>query len=360
MNDDLSANAGGLLARPEPRSENLLAGKRVWVAGHRGMVGSALIRRLARENCALLTCDRAEVDLARQAETEAFVKRRKPDVVLVAAALVGGIMANLTRPAEFLYQNLMISANVIDAARQGGVGRLIYLGSSCIYPRDCTQPMLEMDLLSGPLERTNEAYAVAKIAGLKMVQAYNRQHSCSFTAVLPPNLYGPGDNYDLESAHVLPALMRKIHQAKTVGLNRIEIWGSGRPLREFMHVDDVADACVFLLNHLPTPDVINIGTGEEISIEDLACLIADVVGYAGAFNFDRSKPDGTPRKLLDTSQMNALGWRGTIGLREGLKATYENVCGSSSDVPWAALPRPDKVQHAIATARLGRQAGTIL
>lgn len=305
------------------RSPLELRGQRVWVAGHKGMVGSALVRRLQLEDCQILTASHAELDLTRQTATERFVAAQKPDIVLVAAGFVGGILYNARRPADFLYKNLAIAANVIEAARQYGVDRLLYLGSSCIYPREAPQPLREEFLLSGPLEATNEGYAVAKITGLKLAEMYNRQYGCHFIAALPPNLYGPNDNYDAESSHVLAALLRKVHEAKQAGRRSIEIWGSGCPLREFLHADDLADACIYLLQHYAGPTPVNIGSGEELSIRELAELIADIVGFDGEFVFDRSKPDGTPRKLLDDRVMRALGWRPTISLRQGIRATYE-------------------------------------
>lgn len=299
-----------------------LAGKRVYVAGHAGMVGSALCRRLSRERCSLLTAPRGELDLTRQAPTEAFLARTRPDVVFVAAARVGGIHANRSRPADFLYENLAIATNLVHAAAQTGVARLVYLGSSCIYPRLAPQPMREDALLTGPLEPTNEAYAVAKIAGLKLVEAYNRQYGKSFVTAMPTNLYGPGDNFDLETSHVMPALMRKIHAAKVENRPRVEIWGSGAPRREFLHVDDLADALVRIAEAYPGPEPINVGSGREISIANLARLIARVVGYEGEFVFDTTMPDGAPRKLLDCSRLDALGWRPRIGLEDGLAEAY--------------------------------------
>jgi len=299
-----------------------LAGRRVWVAGHRGMVGSALLRRLEREPCEILTVGRDSVDLRRQSETEDWMAEAKPDVVLMAAARVGGIQANQARPAEFLYDNLAIESNVIATAHKTGVTRLLLLGSSCIYPRDAAQPMAEEALLSGRLEPTNQWYAVAKIAGIKLCQAYRRQYDCNFIAAMPTNLYGPGDNFDLESSHVIPALLRKIHEAKAADAPEVEIWGSGEPRREFLHVDDCADAVVHLLQHYGGEAHINVGCGEDLTIGSLAETIATVVGYRGAFSYDRSKPDGAPRKLLDVGRLKALGWSPRIGLEEGLRQTY--------------------------------------
>jgi GDP-L-fucose synthase len=299
-----------------------LAGRRIWVAGHRGMVGSAAVRRLARESCEILVADRAELELRDQASVLAWMERAKPDVVIVAAATVGGIYANSTRPADFLYDNLAIETNIIHAAYKLTVPKLLFLGSACIYPREAPQPMSEDALLTGPLEPTNEWYAIAKIAGIKLCQAYRKQHGCDFISAQPNNLYGPGDNFDLEGSHVIPALIVKAHEAKLSGAANFELWGSGRPLREFLHVDDLADALVHLLQHYSGPVPLNIGTGEEVSIADLAHTIADVVGFTGALTFDTTKPDGSPRKLLDDRRMKALGWKSSIGLKDGLASTY--------------------------------------
>lgn len=307
---------------PDEPAAYPLAGKRVWVAGHRGMVGSAIVRRLAREGCELLTAGREEVDLRRQAEVERWMEGARPDAVFLAAATVGGIRANDTRPAEFLYDNLAIEANVIHAARQCGVEKLLFLGSACIYPREAPQPMAEEALLTGPLEPTNEWYAVAKIAGIRLCQAYRRQWGCDFISAMPNNLYGPGDNFDLEDSHVLPALLRKIHEAKRDGRETVTLWGSGRPLREFLHVDDLADALVFLMRRYSDAPHVNIGSGEEVSINDLAALIAETVGWRGSFVHDTAMPDGVPRKLLDVSRLHAMGWTATTGLREGIAETY--------------------------------------
>ena len=299
-----------------------LQGKRVWVAGHRGMVGAALMRRLQSEDCTLLTVDRTELDLRRQADTEAWIERMRPEVIFLAAAKVGGILANASLPADFLYDNLAIETNVVHAAAHAGVGKLVLLGSSCIYPREASQPIGEDQLLSGPLEPTNEWYAIAKIAGLKLVQAYRRQHGCDFIAAMPCNLYGPHDNFDLASGHVLAAFIRRVHEAKLRDAPAIEIWGSGTPRREFLHVDDCADALVRLARDYSNERPINIGAGEDITILDLLEAVKHVVGYAGATMHDRSKPDGTPRKLMDSSRIAALGWRPRIGLEEGLAQTY--------------------------------------
>lgn len=304
------------------RSHYEVSGKRVAVVGHHGMVGSALARRLQSETCELLGLGRETGDLRRQEIVEEWFSAEKPQLVFVAAARVGGIGANSSRPAEFIYDNLMIAANVIHAARAAGVEKLVFLGSSCIYPKDALQPMREEALLSGPLEPTNEFYAIAKIAGIKMCQAYRRQYGCDFISVQPTNLYGPGDNYDLQSSHVVPALIRKAHDAKLKANASLTVWGSGAPQREFLHVDDLADALVFVARHYNDEQPINIGSGEEISIAELAGLVADVVGFTGNIEFDRSKADGTARKLLDSSRLTKLGWAPSIGLTDGLRHTY--------------------------------------
>jgi GDP-L-fucose synthase len=298
-----------------------LAGRRVFVAGHRGMVGSALLRRLARAECTILTVER-RLDLRRQDVTEAWFSANRPAVVFVAAARVGGILANDTRPAEFLYDNLMIAGNVIEAARRSGVEKLLFLGSSCIYPRLAPQPMTEDALLSGPLEPTNQWYAIAKIAGLKLCAAYRRQHGADFISAQPTNLYGPGDTYDLAASHVVPALIAKTHRAKVTGASEVEVWGSGTPRREFLHVDDLADALVFLMERYSDELHVNIGWGEDVSIRELAELVAETIGYSGRFRYNTDKPDGAPRKLLDVSRLAALGWRPRIPLRAGLKDAY--------------------------------------
>jgi GDP-L-fucose synthase len=299
-----------------------LAGRRVWVAGHRGMVGSALVRRLGREGCEILTVSRHEADLRRQEPTGRWLERVRPEVVIVAAAKVGGILANDTWPADFLYDNLMIEANVIEAAHRVGALKLLFLGSSCIYPKHAPQPMPEESLLTGPLEPTNEWYAIAKIAGIKLCQAYRRQHGADFISAMPTNLYGPGDNYDLMSSHVVPALIRKMHEAKAAGAPEVEIWGTGRPRREFLHVDDLADACVHLLQHYSGELHLNVGCGEDVTIAELASLVQEVVGYRGRLRYETSRPDGTPRKLLDTRRLTALGWQPTIPLKDGLADAY--------------------------------------
>jgi GDP-L-fucose synthase len=299
-----------------------LAGKRVWVAGHRGMVGSALVRRLAGEDCEVLTAGRQECDLVRQEQVERWLEAARPDAVIVAAAKVGGILANDRYPAEFLYDNLMIEANVIHTAQRTGVAKLLFLGSSCIYPKLAPQPMPEEALLEGQLEPTNQWYAIAKIAGIKLCQAYRRQYGCDFISAMPTNLYGPGDNFDLLGSHVVPALIRKMHEAKTGGAAEVEIWGTGRPRREFLHVDDLADACVHLLKVYSGGLHINVGCGADQTIAELAEIIRRVVGFGGRLRFNSERPDGTPRKLLDTSRLTALGWRPRIALEQGLADAY--------------------------------------
>jgi GDP-L-fucose synthase len=300
-----------------------LSGKRVWVAGHRGMVGSAIVRRLAPEPCEVLTVDRGGLDLTRQAEVEAWLGEHRPDAVFLAAARVGGILANDARPAEFLYENLAIETNIIQGARMSGVGKLLFLGSSCIYPRLAPQPMSEDALLTGPLEATNQWYAIAKIAGIKMCQAYRRQYGCDFISAMPTNLYGPGDNFDLETSHVVPALVRKVHEAKEAGAPDVEIWGTGAPRREFLYVDDLADALVHLMTGYSDEEHLNVGTGEDLTIRELAEAVALAVGYEGGFVFDTSKPDGAPRKLLDVGRLASSGWSARTGLAEGLRLTYD-------------------------------------
>lgn len=299
-----------------------LRGKRVWVAGHRGMVGSAIVRRLASENCEVVTAPRQEIDLRDQRAVTDWMAAQRPNAVFLAAAKVGGILANDTYPAEFLYDNLMIEANVIHAAHQCGVEKLLFLGSSCIYPKFAPQPIPEEALLTGPLEPTNEWYAIAKIAGIKLCQAYRRQYGRDFISAMPTNLYGPGDNFDLTSSHVIPALLRKAHEAKSDNAAELTIWGSGTPRREFLHVDDCADALVFLLKNYSNALHVNVGSGEDISTEDLARTTMKVVGLRGNLVKDTTKPDGTPRKLMDNSRLLAMGWRPSTGLEEGLKKTY--------------------------------------
>jgi GDP-L-fucose synthase len=299
-----------------------LAGKSIWVAGHTGMVGSAVVRRLASEDCRIITATHAELDLRRQADVDAFLGDHRPDIVVLAAAKVGGILANDTRPAEFLYDNLMIESNIIAAAHSNDVERLLFLGSSCIYPKFAEQPIREDSLLTGPLEPTNEWYAIAKIAGVKLIQSFRKQYGRDYISAMPTNLYGTGDNYDLASSHVVPALLRKAHEAKLRGDSELVLWGSGRPLREFLHADDCADAIVYLLQHYSDAPPINIGSGEEVSIDALAQLISTIVGFTGQLRHDDSKPDGTPRKLLDSSRIHRLGWQPKIGLEDGLRSAY--------------------------------------
>ncbi len=301
-----------------------LADQRVFVAGHSGMVGSAIVRRLASERCTVLTADRATLDLSRQSEVESWFATARPDVVVIAAARVGGIEANRSMPAEFLYDNLVIEANLIHAAWKAGARKLLFLGSSCIYPRDAPQPLSEDALLTGPLEPTNEWYAIAKIAGLKLAQAYRRQYGADFISLMPSNLYGPGDNYHPEHSHVSAALIRRFHEAKVVRAGEVVVWGTGTPRREFLFVDDLADACVFALKRYSDEGWINVGTGEDVTVADFAKLVARTVGYAGEVGFDASRPDGTPRKLLDTAKLSALGWSPKIALPEGLSITYRD------------------------------------
>ena len=307
----------------EPRTIFPLEGRRIFVAGHRGMVGSALVRRLAQEECLILTIGRDTVDLRDQAAVDRWFDEHRPEAVMLAAARAGGIHANNEYPGDFLYDNLAIATNVIEAARRTGVAKLVFLGSSCIYPGLAPQPMPESCLLTGPLEPTNEWYAIAKIAGLKLCQAYRRQHGCDFVSVMPTNLYGPNDNFDLLSGHVLPALLAKVAAAVRERRDTVEIWGSGRPRREFLHVEDLADAVVFLMKTWSAEDPINIGTGTDVTIAELAQLIADILGFTGRFLFDPSKPDGTPRKLLDVSKLTALGWQPRISLEAGIRQTHD-------------------------------------
>ena len=300
-----------------------LTGKRVFVAGHRGMVGSALVRRLAQEECRVLVAGRDELDLMRQDAVERWMAAERPDAVILAAAKVGGILANDRFPADFLYQNLLIETNVIGAAAALKVEKLVFLGSSCIYPKLAPQPLKEESLLTGPLEPTNEWYAVAKIAGIKLCQAFRRQYGLDFISAMPTNLYGPGDNFDLQSSHVLPALIRKAHEAKLGSAGFLDVWGTGTVRREFLHVDDCADAVVHLLEHYSGEQHVNVGCGEDLTIRELAELVCDVVGFRGELRFDTSKPDGTPRKLMDVSRLAELGWRPGIGLRSGIAASYD-------------------------------------
>ena len=298
---------------------------RIYIAGHRGMVGSALMRALqAHGYWNLVTRTHAELDLTDQAAVDAFFASEHIDAVLLAAARVGGILVNATQPAQFAYENLAIETNVIGAAYRAGVERLVFFGSSCIYPRECPQPISESYLLTSPLETTNEAYAIAKIAGLKLCEAYNRQYGTHFVSLMPTNLYGPNDNYDLGSSHVLPALIRKAHEARAGGSRTLTVWGSGRPRREFMYVDDLADATIFVLEHEIGEGLYNVGVGEDMTIRELAERICEVVGFDGELVFDATKPDGTPRKLLDVSRLGGLGWRARVGLEDGLARTYRD------------------------------------
>jgi len=303
--------------------EQIARDARVYVAGHAGLVGSAIVRRLEAGGFTnVLTAPRAELDLRDQTAVGRWFAANRPEFVFLVAGTVGGILANSTRPAEFIYDNLMIHATVVHAAYRERVTKLLYLGSSCIYPRECPQPMKEEYLLTGPLEPTNEPYAVAKIAGIKLCQAYRRQYGCDFISAMPTNLYGPGDNFDLSSSHVLPALIRKFHDAKTAGRSEVVIWGTGAPRREFLHVDDLADACLFIMERYDGDIHLNVGTGEDLSVRELAELVRGIVYPEARLTFDASKPDGTPRKLLDVSRLHALGWRHRIELREGIEATY--------------------------------------
>jgi GDP-L-fucose synthase len=301
-----------------------LAGKRVWVAGHRGMVGAAICRRLAGEPCSVITAGRAELDLVQQAAVSSWMEENRPEVVVLAAAKVGGIVANNTLRAEFLYDNLAIAMNVIHAAHRTGVEKLLFLGSTCIYPRLAPQPLAEDSLLTGPLEPTNEPYAIAKIAGIKLCETYRAQYGADFISVMPTNLYGAGDNYHPEHSHVVAALIRRFHEARLSGQPEVVVWGTGTPRREFLYVDEMADACVFALKHFTGADTLNIGTGEDIAISEFAALVAGVVGYEGRITYDASRPDGTPRKLVDVTRMKALGWQAQLPLREGLRLAYES------------------------------------
>ncbi|MGW1421723.1 GDP-L-fucose synthase [Bradyrhizobium manausense] len=300
-----------------------LKGKSVYVAGHRGMVGSAIVRRLARESVNLVTVDRREVDLCNQAAVFDWFARVRPQVIFLAAAKVGGIVANNTLRAEFIYDNIAIASNVIHAAHQNGAEKLMFLGSSCIYPKLAPQPLREDAVLTGPLEPTNEPYAIAKIAGIKMAEAYRSQYGSDFISVMPTNLYGPGDNYHPELSHVVAALIRRFHEAKLAGAKTVAVWGTGTPRREFLYVDDMADACVHLMKTYSGAELINIGTGKDIAIAEFARVVAEIVGYRGEISYDTSRPDGTPRKLLDVSRLDKLGWRATTSLEDGLKRAYE-------------------------------------
>ncbi len=299
-----------------------LAGKRVWVAGHRGMVGGAIVRRLASEGCEVLTASREELDLTDQRAVLGWMHNQRPQAVFLAAARVGGILANDTRPVEFLRDNLLIETSIFTGAESAGVEKLLFLGSSCIYPKHAEQPIREEALLTGPLEPTNEWYAIAKIAGIKLAQAYRRQYGCDYISAMPTNLYGPGDNFDLKGSHVLPALIRKVHEAKLSG-GPVEVWGTGSPRREFLYVDDCADACVFLMKSYSSEGHINVGSGDDIAIIELARLVMDVLGYPGEIVTDPTKPDGTPRKLMDNTRLRTMGWAPKVALREGIARAYE-------------------------------------
>ena len=316
-------------------------GCRVFVAGHRGMVGSAILRRLRTEPVTPITADRRELDLTRQAEVETWMNDHRPDVVVLAAARVGGILANAENPVAFLEENLLIQTNTIRAAVAAGVRKLLFLGSSCIYPKHAAQPIREDALLTGPLEPTNRAYALAKIAGVLLCEAYREERGADLITAMPTNLYGPGDNFDLHSSHVLPALMRKMHEAARSDAGHVVVWGSGEPRREFLHVDDLADACMYILRHYSAPEPINLGTGQDITILELARLLAEITGFRGEIRFDRSKPDGTPRKLLDTSRLDALGWHPSRTLRQGIEETYRwyvDQAGEKRDTPTEPVP----------------------
>ena len=308
----------------------LLERKKVWVAGHRGMVGSAVARRLEAENCDILLAGREVVDLSNQSEVRDWMDENRPDCIVLAAAKVGGIHANNSAPVDFLQNNLVIQSNVLAAAHKNDVQRLLFLGSSCIYPKFATQPIQEDSLLNGSLEPTNEWYAIAKIAGIKLCQAYRKQYGRDWISAMPTNLYGPGDNYDLTTSHVLPALIRKSHEAKLRNFETVTLWGSGTPKREFLHCDDLADSIIFLLKNYSSEAHINIGSGSDISIKELGELVANIVGYGGTIKFDRSKPDGTPRKLLDSKRLNDLGWNKSRPLRKGIEETYQIYAQGSS------------------------------
>ncbi|MQW86353.1 GDP-L-fucose synthase [Sinorhizobium saheli] len=310
-----------------------LSGKRVWVAGHRGMVGSAITRSLATEDCEIIVADRQKLDLTRQEDVQQFLLKEKPHAVVMAAAKVGGILANDTMPADFIYQNLVMEANVIEASFRNGVEKLLFLGSSCIYPKYASQPIREEALLTGSLESTNEWYAIAKIAGVKLCQAYRKQYRADFISVMPTNLYGPHDNFDLVTSHVVPALIRKAHDAKIRNFDRLRIWGSGTPRREFLYSEDCADAAVFLLKHYSEAEHINIGFGSDITIIELARLVCDVVGFKGDIELDTSKPDGTPRKLLSSEKLLSMGWRPKTSIEVGLARSYEWFISNVVDNP---------------------------
>lgn len=305
-----------------------LKGKRVWVAGHHGMVGSALVRRLKREDCDILTAGRGQLDLRNQDAVQSWMRREKPQAVFIAAAKVGGIFANSTQPADFLYDNMMIEANILHAAHLIDVEKLVFLGSSCIYPRLAPQPIPEAALLTGPLEPTNEWYAIAKIAGLKLCQALRQQHGRDFISAMPANLYGPYDNFDLDSSHVVPALIRKVHEARVAAADQVTVWGTGTPRREFLHVDDCADAVVFLMKNYSGDEHVNVGSGAEVTINDLARLIMTIVGFEGELRYDVTRPEGMPRKILDIGKLTGMGWAAQISLQDGLESTYRWFKGS--------------------------------
>jgi GDP-L-fucose synthase len=320
---------------------------KIFVAGHRGLVGSAIVRKLESDGFEnVIKRSRAELDLANEAAVNAFFASEQPDIVVLAAAKVGGIKANNDQPVEFLLENLRLQNNVISAAHANNVRKLLFLGSSCIYPKHAPQPIPESALLTGSLEPTNDAYAIAKIAGIRLCQAYSTEYGENYISAMPTNLYGPHDNFDLLSSHVLPALLRKAHEAKTNGVRELVVWGTGNPRREFLHVDDMADACIFLLQNHNSPEIVNVGCGEDVSIRELAETICDVVGFEGELTFDATKPDGTPRKLLDVSKLTAMGWRSKISLREGISQTYEWFLANEQTEPTqpaavavAAVPR---------------------
>jgi len=322
-----------------------LTGKRVWVAGHRGMVGSALVRRLAQENCEILAVERGQLDLCDQSAVRSWMEREKPHAIFVAAAKVGGIVANNILPADFLYENMMIEANIIHAAHLASAEKLVFLGSSCVYPKFALQPIPESALLTGTLEPTNEWYAIAKIAGLKLCQAYRQQHGRDFISAMPTNLYGPYDNFDLNSSHVVPALIRKAHEAKLAGADHIVLWGTGEPMREFLHVDDCADAVTFLMKHYSGGEHVNVGTGTDMSINELACLIMRVVGFEGAVDHDTTKPDGTPRKVMDVGKLAAMGWTARISLEDGLRDVYQWFLNSTAERADVRRADPGVVRH---------------
>jgi GDP-L-fucose synthase len=304
---------------------------KIYIAGHTGLVGSAIQRKLKEQGYSnIIGRTREELDLERQTQVEPFFEEQRPEYVFLAAAKVGGIFANNSFPAEFIYSNIMVQTNIIHSAYRTGAKKLLFLGSSCIYPKHCPQPMKEEYLLTGPLEPTNEPYALAKIAGIRTCQSYNRQYGTNYISVMPTNLYGPHDNFDLETSHVIPALIRKFHEAKIQSNSSVTIWGTGSPRREFLHVDDLADACIFLMNHYDESDMINIGCGEDISIAELALLIKDIVGYTGNIEYNIDKPDGTSQKLLDVTKLKGLGWQPKLSLREGIKKTYEWYCQNAS------------------------------